>query len=319
MTRVIDAHSHVLNQDYYDILAKHGALKEDGFPLPKWDAQTNLEMMEKGGVVWTLMSLSSPHPFFGDAAETAAFCRGFNEFCAEQVREHPDKFGFCAVLPLPDVDAAIEEAIYALEELGAKGVKLASNSRGQYLGDAELDPLFKELNKRGSVVILHPHRPTPQQEGIFSAGPVPLYEFLADTTRGILNMIAHDVPVRYPNVKIVVPHCGSFLPNIAGRVKMLQPILVNNGMMDPVNVDDNLSRLYYDTAGSPVPYMLKLLLTITTPDHVMYGGDYPFTNAEIVLANLEKLKDFLANDPELAPHADAILYANAAKMFGLEG
>ncbi len=319
MSKIIDAHSHVLNQEYLDLLAKHGALKEDGFPLPIWSAEVNLEMMEQGGVEWTLMSLSSPHPHFGDDEESKTFCRRFNEFCAEQVQAHPGKFGFCAVLPLPDVDAAISEAIYALDELGAKGVKLASNSRGLYLGDPALDPLFHVLNERNAVVILHPHRPTPQQEGIFSAGPVPLYEFLADTTRGVLNMIAHDVPVRYPHVSIVVPHCGSFLPNVAARIKMLQPILVNNGMMAPVDVDENLSKLYYDTAGNPVPYMLKLLLTITTPDHVMYGGDYPFTNAELVLANLKRLEEFLANDPELAPHKNAILYDNAAKLFGLEG
>ena len=51
---------------------------------------------------------------------------------------------------------ALEEARYALEVLGADGVKLATNSYGQYLGDEALDPLMAYLNERKAVIITHP-------------------------------------------------------------------------------------------------------------------------------------------------------------------
>ena len=66
-------------------------------------------------------------------------------------KEYPDRFRFHAALPLPDVNAAIEEAVYALDELGAAGIKLASNARGQYLGDPALDPLFEVLNEKSAI------------------------------------------------------------------------------------------------------------------------------------------------------------------------
>ena len=69
-------------------------------------------------------------------------------------------------MPLPDIDAAIREAVYALDTLGADGVKLATNSRGQYLGDEALDPLMEAMNERHAVIIIHPHRPTPYPEKI---------------------------------------------------------------------------------------------------------------------------------------------------------
>ena len=62
--------------------------------------------------------------------------------------ENPGRFLFCAALPLPNVEAAIREAIYALDTLKADGIKLATNAQGQYLGAPELDTLFDVLSQR---------------------------------------------------------------------------------------------------------------------------------------------------------------------------
>jgi 6-methylsalicylate decarboxylase len=63
--------------------------------------------------------------------------------------------------------------------------------------------------------------------------------------------------------------------------------------MDPVDIEDNISRLYFDTAGGPIPHLLKFLLTITTPDKVMFGGDYPHTPSPIVINTISQLREFL--------------------------
>ena len=316
MSKIIDAHSHCIYPEYLDMVAKNNALLEDGFPLPAdWSAEQQLELMEKGGIEWTMVSLSSPQPYFGDVEESKKMCRFINEQLADAKRRYPDKLGFGACLPLPDVDAAIEEAIYALDVLGADSIKLASNSRGQYLGDPALEPLFEELNKRGAIVNIHPHRPEPQQEGIFSAGPVPVFEFICDTTRAVLNMIANGVIERYENVTVIVPHNGSFLPNICDRMKMVASILVPKGLMQPVDVDANFKKLWFDTSGNPVPTLLKFLLTVADPSHVMYGADFPFTPMPLVLKNLAALEEYLDNEPDIGKYKDMILYENAKTLF----
>ena len=78
--------------------------------------------------------------------------------------------------PLPDVDAAVREAVYALDTLGADGIKLATNSRGQYLGDEALEPLMKVLDERHAVIIIHPHRPTPYADKILRENAGQLFE-----------------------------------------------------------------------------------------------------------------------------------------------
>ena len=87
-----------------------------------------------------------------------------------------DSAGIRAALPLPDVDAAVREAVYALDTLGADGIKLATNSRGQYLGDEALEPLMKVLNERHAVIIIHPHRPTPYADKILRENAGRLFE-----------------------------------------------------------------------------------------------------------------------------------------------
>lgn len=318
MNKIIDGHSHILTTEYLEYIEKNGAALEDGFALPVWSEEEHLQLMEECGIEWSLLSFSSPHPYFGNDEECIALTRKMNEDTAAVKDRHPDKFGFCASLPLPNVEASVEEAVYAMDVLGAKGVKFASNSRGLYLGDPKLDVIFEELDKRNAVVVMHPHKPAEMTEGVFSAGPIPAYEFLCDTTRAVLNMLGNEVPLRYPNVKIIVPHCGSFLPNIASRLEMIQPILMDQGLLEkPIDVKANIEKLYFDAAGTPAPHLLPFLLTITTPDKIVYGADYPFTPVPAVKKGVQSLVTMLEENEELKPYKDMILYENAKQLFGL--
>ena len=290
---MIDIHAHMIPPVYRDMLKRHDALFEDGFPVPEWTLAAHMEFNEKAGITRSLLSVSSPHPYFGDAAESREVCRAINEYGAACRKSCPEMFGFAACLPLPDAEGAAAEAVYSLDVLKADAVKLASNSRGLYLGDPAMEPLFDELNSRKAIVLIHPHKPEPMKEGVFTAGPVPLFEFLCDTTRAVLNLIASGTTARYPNVRFVVPHCGSFLPNIYDRLQGISQILVPLGKMPEINVKEEFSKLWFDTAGSPVPDLLNLLETFAAPEKIIFGSDYPYTPENMALKNGENLKAFL--------------------------
>ena len=264
----IDLHSHVITKGYLDYVKANGAEMDEGFPIPAWDAEQHIAFMDKAGIQTAVLTMPAPQPWFGDAEASATVCRSYNEECAALKARYPGRFMFCAALPLPDVPHALEEARYALEVLGADGIKLATNSYGQYLGEPALDTLMAYLDQQNAVVILHPHKPSAVNAQLVADVPLASYEYLAETTRTVLNMVAHDVLVRYPHLKVVVPHCGSFLPNALPRFRSLLPVMVKQGMMQPVDVEANLSRLYYDLAGAPTDEVLNSLLTITTPDHI---------------------------------------------------
>ena len=310
-----DVHSHMIPASYLEAVKAHGMEMDEGFPIPAWDAASHLAFMDDAGIRTSVLTMPAPQPYFGDGAESAAVCRRFNEEAAALKALHPGRFLFCAALPLPDVDRALEEARYALDVLGADGVKLASNSFGQYLGDPELEPLMAFLNERKAVVITHPHKPSAVNDKLMAAVPLASYEYLAETTRAILNMVAHDVLVRYPDLKVVVPHCGSFLPNALPRFKGLLPVMTAQGYMQPVDVNANIARLYFDLAGAATDDAIESLLTVAEPSHILYGSDYPYVATPALVQARKALEARLASHG-LSP--EDVFSNNAARLFGAD-
>ena len=309
----MDVHCHIVPKTYIEYLEKHNATLDEGFPIPSWDAETHLAFMDEAGIRTSILTLPAPQPMFGTPEENAAIVRQCNEEMALLKQHHPGRFLFCAALPLPDVPHALEEARYALEVLGADGIKLATNSYGQYLGDPALDTLMAYLNAQKAVIIIHPHKPSAVNSQLIADVPLASYEYLAETSRAILNMIAHNVLVRYPNLKVVVPHCGSFLPNALPRFRSLLPVMVKQGIMQSMDVDANLSRLYYDLAGAPTDDVLDALLTITTPDHILYGSDYPYVAEPVLISGKQALEGRLASH---GLNPQDIFTDNARRLFG---
>lgn len=119
--QVVDVHSHNILPDYRQVLARHHAELEEGFPLPAWDVDSHLSFMDSAGIACTVLSMPAPQPSFGDSEECRQVIRACNEYGARLKAAYPDRFRFCAALPLPDVESAVAEAIYALDTLGADG------------------------------------------------------------------------------------------------------------------------------------------------------------------------------------------------------
>ena len=306
---VIDVHSHIITPGFVTALETEGRLMEEGFPLPKYDLDNHLRRMDETGIETSVLTLAAPQP------SSAVVVRATNEEAYRIKREHQGRFMFCAALPLPDVDAAIREAVYALDTLGADGIKLATNVQGQYLGAQELDTLFAVLNERHAVIILHPHRPNPVNHEVMAQTPLAMQEYLSETTRAVTNMISRNVLARYPDVKVVVPHCGAYLPLAVPRMKSLTPVMQANKMVGEIDWEANLAALYYDLAGAHSPETIRMMLTITTPDHLLYGSDYPYVAPQVLTQGLERMKQYLTDEPDLAPFKEMFLYKNAQQLF----
>ena len=310
---MIDVHSHLITPEFVSTLDNEGRLMDEGFPLPKYNVEIHLRWMDEAGVETSVLTLAAPQP------SSAEVVRKTNEVAARIKKEHPGRFLFCAALPLPDVSKAIEEAKYALDVLKADGIKLATNVNGQYLGAPELDTLFSVLNERKAVVILHPHRPEPVNQQVMQQTPLAMQEYLSETTRAVSNMISRNVLARYNNIKVVVPHCGAYLPLAIPRMKSLTPVMQTNKMVGEIDYEANLRTLYYDLAGAHSPEVVRMLLTITTPNHLLYGSDYPYVAPQVLTQSLARMKDYLSKEPDLAPLRKMILYQNAKWLFGQTG
>ena len=297
---LVDYHAHAITDSYRELVAKHGMLLDEGFPLPQWSVENHMQMMSEAGIERTILTLPAPHPYFGDQTECNAACRRFNEELAalcltsNSASGLTSNFSFAATLPLPDVDAAIAEARYALDTLGAVGVKLATNVYGQYLGDSVLDPLMAFLSERQALVILHPHKPSPMNEAVMTQTPLAMQEYLSETTRTVCNMISQNIFARYPGMRVIVPHAGAYLPIAIPRMWSLYPVMRKKNLVGEIDFDANLKSLYFDLAGSPSDETIQALLTLTTRDHLVYGTDFPYVAPQVIKNNVERMKQYLS-------------------------
>lgn len=259
----IDTHQHLVPPDYARWLRDKG-IRPGGIDVPDWSESAALEFMDAHGIRTGILSLSTPGVHFGDDSEAARWARGINEYCAGL---RPDRFGFFATLPLPDVDGAIKEAAYALDTLYADGIVLLANYEGRYLGDESFVPLLEFLHERGAVVFVHP--------GELPAAPVPgvptfTADFLLDTTRTAVNLILSGAMQRFENIRFILGHAGGFVPYIAYRILLT---MAKEQMTPSLDV---LKRFYYDIALSATPAALPSLLEVAGPERVTYGSDFPF-------------------------------------------
>lgn len=299
----IDTHQHIVPPAYAAWLAEQG-INAGGRAIPDWSDAAALDLMDRAGIGSAVLSVSTPGVHLGDDAKARQMARVVNEFAAGVAQRHPRRLGFFATLTLPDVQGAIAEARHAFDQLGADGVVLLANVRGQYLGDAAWEPLMAELNARRAVVFVHP--------GALPAEPVPgiapyVADFLLDTTRAAINLARVGTLERYPDLRIILSHAGGFVPFAAERMARA----CSDSGEDTAQGLARLKHFYYDLALSSSPYALPALLAFADPTHITYGSDWPFAPAERSLHFAHLLDEY-----PLTPEQRAAIHrGNAEQLF----
>lgn len=270
----IDVHQHLVPPAWRSAMEAMIGAGTAWPPPPHWSASAAVAFMDDGGIDTGILSVTAPGVVLNGftAADAQTLAIAVNDQTAEVVKDRPDRFGFFASLPLPDVDGAIAEAARAFDELSADGVVLQSNVHGRYLGDPSFEPLWAELNERSAVVHIHPNQPPlPALAGT----PFPLADFVFDTTRSALDLVLRGVPRRYPRMRMILSHGGGFLPYTAHRFAALAPEQVDPNLTTTDLLAD-LRWFYMDTALAASPTSWPALRAFAAPGHVLYGSDWPF-------------------------------------------
>jgi predicted TIM-barrel fold metal-dependent hydrolase len=267
----IDAHAHVIPDDYRAELERHGFMPAYG--LPPWTRAGTIAFLDDHEIDAAVMSLSPPGVSFGDRALAVRLARSANEATAALVRSDPARFAGLAVLPLPDVDDSLAELAHALDVLELDGVTLMSNVEGIYLGDARLEPIMAELDRRATYVMVHPTEP-PYTRPL--AYPPWLVEFPFETTRAITELIYSGSLERHQQIRFQVCHLGGTAPFIGHRIATLADRAPTLAAAAPDGALAYLARLWYDTAQADNDVALDGVRGVAPLDRVVFGSDWPY-------------------------------------------
>ncbi|MGN9908867.1 amidohydrolase family protein [Phytohabitans sp. LJ34] len=305
----IDTHHHAVPEVIRQWAISRGLLPAEGGPSwAYWTEDDALRLMADNQIAAAVVSAPVPSIAFADRALAEEGVRVCNEAYAALVARYPGRFGFFANVAPLHLDLALEQVRHAFDDLGADGVLVMASAGGKYVGDPAFDPLFAELHRRRAVVFIHPDG-LPDTELELPGVSNSLADFLLDTTRAALNLIASGTLERYPDLKIILSHAGGFLPYLAGRAESQGR---QGEFVDPAVFRRALRAFYYDTAMPASPYAMPTLLKAVGPSQILYGTDFaarPATEVGVITRDLD-------GDTALDRHTRrAVNRANALRLF----
>jgi 6-methylsalicylate decarboxylase len=276
----IDVHAHYLPPG--TVPRANPAQNFVSSPMPRWTPEFALDFMDRHDIATQMLSL--PSHLSREEART------INEYGATVGKQYPGRFGLLAALPMDDVEAALSEIAFAFDQLNADGVVMVTNYSGNYLGNARFDPVFAELNKRSATIFIHPINPA-GYDCVACGRPGPVIEFTFDTCRSVTDMLYAGSLSRYNDLKFIVSHAGGPLPTLAPRLGTIGtlPWVAHPAELTQEAVRTQLGRLYFDTAISGTAASIGPVLELTTPDHVVFGSDFPPASEPVIDQNIAAL------------------------------
>jgi predicted TIM-barrel fold metal-dependent hydrolase len=305
--KIIDVHSHPI------LPFGQGAPVGPGQKQPDWSVESALSYMEEHDISACVLSdPESANHTKGQQARDIA--RRVNETLADIVSRHPSRFGAVATLPGQDPDGAMAEIAYALDTLKLDGVSTSTSVNDVYLGDAQFDPWFAELNRRGATLFVHPTFTKASLTLLIGLNPSVL-EFMFDTTRMIANMVATGAKQRFSDIKIISTHGGGTIPYLVNRIEMLEHAFgVGPGRLElsPEEVRQGIASFYYDLTAATSEAQLGAILKLVPVSQLVMGLDYPLMPKSTFAPAIADIGRYPAfNEADL----ESLSYGNAGRLY----
>ena len=120
------------------------------------DPKARLLDMDKEGIDISVVfpTLFLTYPLAEDPRLSALLCHSYSEWVAERCRQTKGRIRWVAPVPLPDVEAAVEEVERA-KSLGACGILTLGTAGEMNLDDPRLDPFYARLEEAGLPLCVH--------------------------------------------------------------------------------------------------------------------------------------------------------------------
>lgn len=277
----VDVHAHLWSQAYLDLVTRLGNTKAAGqgalgAGATAEELDARFAQMTTAGVDLQVLSTTPAPPHFEDEKAAVEAARFVNDEYAELVREHPGRFRAFASLPLPHTDAALAELARSIEDLGFLGAAVTTSVLGRTLGDPKFLPVYEELDRRGSVLFVHPAGVGAESALIGAELTWQIGAPIEDTV-AVMNLIVAGIPSRFPRMKIILPHLGGALPMLLPRIDRQNPW---EAPETPELPSLAARRIFYDTVGHNHIPALRLAAEVLGADRLVLGSDFPYQKGD---------------------------------------
>ena len=263
-----------------------------------------LAEMDEAGIELSVLSLNAPliqaMPMKQHAIEAAQ--RG-NDWLADQVAKNPTRFQAFAALPMQDPEAAAQELVRCVKELGFLGAKVNGFSQVEredsavYYDLPQYWPFWQVVESLDVPFYLHPRDVLPSQQQSYEGHPWllgPSWAFGVETATHALRLMSSGLFDKYPKLTIILGHLGETLPTTVWRVDHWFR-MAPRGLPAQKPMAEYLRKNFYlTTSGNFCTHTLMDTITEVGVERILFAADYPFekmTEAADWLDNLAVISE----------------------------
>ena len=327
MHPAIDVHSHMLCEEWLELIRAHGSprftvavapdtgrtwIHLDGvrfmFPQPEmFDWERRIAAMDAAGVDMAVVSLTGPNVYWGGEDTSARAARAMNEHFARAQARWPQRFRWLASLPFEYPERALTELAHA-QSAGACGVMVLSTIAGRPLTDPAFDPIWADIERRQLPVFIHPT--------VCSCAGMEVYQlatsiaYPSETALAASRMMMDGFLDRYPRLEWLLAHGGGTLGSLLHRLDRCHEAYAEARSRVATPPSAYARRFHVDSVVFSDRALAEAIETFGV-ERVLFGSDFPHAVADLAgsLARIDRLG---------TGDGDRIRGANAAALFRID-
>lgn len=280
--------------------------------------EKRLAIMDDTGV--TMQVLSAPFAQSWPAETAVELSKQANDYLANAIKRHPDRFAGFAAIPTAVPEACADELERAVKELGLVGSLIGNRIDGTKFLDAPcFESYLTKCEELDVPIYLHPGVPPAQvTEACYGGDQLSAHMTSVLSRYGLgwhvdagvhmMHMIMTGVFDRHPNLQIILGHWGELLPYFIDRFDNAMPASFSGLKHDPSYYLRN--NMYVTSSGINTPEVMNFCAAVLGPDRIMFSADYPFASFEG--------SDKLLQNPALSPEdREKFCHGNAERLLNL--
>jgi 2,3-dihydroxybenzoate decarboxylase len=276
-----------------------------------------LAAMDACGIDLQVLSLSAlTFPALQGERETSqaiSLARQANDYLAEQIQKHPDRFAGFAALPLQDPNAAADELERAVTQLGFKGALVNGHTNGEYLDERKFWRVWERAEQLGVPIYLHPADSEADQMKIYKGYPglrSAVWNWTVETATHALRIICSGVFDAFPRATLLLGHMGEALPYTLRRIDDGWKGTPQSKQLHHLPSYYVKNNIMITTSGNCSSEALICALTAVSADHLLFSADYPY-------APLDRMTQFVETAPVSEIDREKICHLNAERLLKL--
>ncbi len=280
-----------------------------------------LARMAGYGIEFAILSLNAPGiQAILDTDQAIEVARRANDHLAEAVVKHPDHLAGFAALPMQDPDAASEELIRSIKDLGFKGALVNGFTQkgipdsAIYFDIPEYRSFWATVSELAVPFYLHPRMQIPSRAQPYEGHPWLMsspWGFAVETSIHALRMCGSGMFDQFPNLKIIVGHLGEHIPYDLWRIDARMRFSPRGYKGKRYLGEYFRDHFYVTTSGNFCDPSFQCALEVMGIDRMFFSADYPFEK-------MEDAANWFDSVPLSAAERLQIGRTNAIELFNLE-